>query len=410
MRRQALVICAVTVLAGCSGSSSTGPTTAPTQSTTSSSGVVQPSAPESTRSLAACPPTYSGVVALEASSGHYRWNVCGTEDDSSVVLGADQQSVYLGSISQYGDAVVIVLDAVTGDEQFRLSVPTLNESFHLDALYARGVFAGDGVVVLNIFDGSTVFAVGYDAHTGDELWREPDVGYVIANGADIVVVAEADIGVTDVPGTHRLYRGLDRRTGRELWSFDEAHGSIPSLVDGLLVLPRLSGGEWLPSLAIDIASGKTVWESDAISGLVVRAGESLVGLTFESGESAMVEAVDATAGVGLWDAPAATDFGPQLLVIGWVPGRLVGDEALVYVEQASALAALDAANGEVVWSTAQPGLPVGGLEAGPVALFADDLRLLNASDGSTAWTAMVGDTSRVSNVVVADDSIYVSWN
>ncbi len=418
MRSNAWMLCVAPMLAvACNGSGDSSPpsqeeATSPETTTAVAATTLVTAAP-----LRACPATYSGVVALDVGSGQYIWNHCGAEDVALRVLGAHDGRVFVASSASMpgpndpGTAVV-ALDAGSETSRFDLTIPTMNESYHLDALYVGGPFAADGVIVLSILEGSTIFTVGYDATNGAELWRTSEVeGLVAANADGVVVIAEPSVYDTNVPETHRMMWGLDRRSGEIVWELDEPDTVGISIADDLLVLTRMNRDtQPIPTQVVEALSGRPLWASDGVRGYVVRAGTALVGFDYTSPDGVTVGSVDATSGETLWSQPAAADAGFGAPVGLIVAAPLAGGDGQVYVRTDDGLVALDALTGDEVWSSSAEAAPIMTTPNGLLAVTADELQLIAPADGTTVWAAKLGVTSRVTNVFTEGTTVYVSWN
>lgn len=344
-----------------------------------------------------CGEGVSSVVDLDAASGRDRWTLCANGQETLRVLASDELSVFAASTSSSGDASVVVIGAATGAERFRIDITSTNESDHIDALDARGPLSGDGVIVLTIRRGDGVFVVGYDSSTGVQLWSTPAEGVVVANTERAVVVAHP-VDIVDQVATVRSFIARDRRTGRPMWTVEAAAGLGVAFVDDeLLVLSDTTVDRSQPSIAIDMASGGVVWESDSIGGSVIRVGPVLVGLVVDATGEATVHAVDPLTGRGLWSvADDASGLG----------GPVAGVDA-VYVSNSSALSALDAETGEAIWSIDIRAKPGGATPGAVVVTVGDVIQRRDDSDGDVIWSAAFGDAARVS-VVVTARAVYVS--
>jgi outer membrane protein assembly factor BamB len=366
--------------------------------------------------LRTCPATYPGIVALDGRSGEFIWNHCGAEDAGLRVLGAHDGLVYVATTFMPGPSdpgtAVVALDAGSETPRFELTIPTMNESYHLDALFVGGPFAANGVIVLSILEGPTIFTVGYDATNGAELWRTSEVeGFVAANADGVVVVAEPAIFDTNVPETHRMIWALDRLTGEILWELDDPGAVGISIAEALLVLTRVGRDQQpAPTHVVDALGGTQLWESDGVRGYVVHAGTALVGFEHRSPEEVTVGSVDATSGAPLWSQSAAADGGFPTPVGLVVAAPLAGGDGQVYIRKDAGLVALDAVTGDELWSGGAEAAPIVTTPNGLLALTADELQLLAPADGTPVWSAKLGVTSRVSNVFTDGTTIYVSWN
>jgi outer membrane protein assembly factor BamB len=158
------------------------------------------------------------VAAVDANSGQPRWRYCAESAGFLDVVSATDRIVYavLGSAStSTGLAAdrLVAFDVGDGSMLWTIEIPVLNDGVEMDALQAPGAFAGSGVIVLDILDGNVVWHIGYDASTGEEVWRVAGAeNSVIANTDDLAVVADLYLGEGIGPEIKLV--ALDRRTGR----------------------------------------------------------------------------------------------------------------------------------------------------------------------------------------------------
>lgn len=136
-------------------------------------------------------------------------------------------------------------------------VPDLGER-----LLAGASFPGGTWSARLLAQGGVVYATGrpeasdwalfaLDAVTGDERWRAPEVGALLAIASDAVIIQR--LGREDAPDTVAAI-ALDG-SGAELWQVD-ARAQGRTVVVGNLALVSTSGGP----LAIDLATGAVAWD------------------------------------------------------------------------------------------------------------------------------------------------------
>jgi outer membrane protein assembly factor BamB len=355
------------------------------------------STPTSGESVGARCGESSSISRLDASSGRERWVLCGADQRTLRVLGADERFVYAASIDSSGEANVVAIDIATNDERYQIELSATTESQHLDALEAKGTFSAEGVIALNIRRGGRELVIGYDAVTGAEVWVEAADGAVVANSDRVVVLADSSDTLSEA-ATTRSFTARDRRTGRFMWTVDEPAGLVVASIDDLLVLTDATGTASQPTVAIDVATGRQAWTSTSISGSAVHVGGVVVALPLDGTGSATAGAVDASTGRALW---RSSETVPHL-------GRLIAGGDTVYVTLALELVALDARTGDPRWKTKSSAEPLGVTSDGVIAAVGDALEMLDDSNGSVLWRADIGDPTRVSGVIVTSDAVYVS--
>lgn len=177
-----------------------------------------------------------------------------------------------------------------------------------------------------------------------------------AVGDDILVVQSED-----------AVAALDRMTGEVLWESPiESSGSAPSLVDGVIYTGGLQG-----AVAIDARDGKTIWTFVPVHELEGTPPADFLPQTIVDASVAVINGtVFVSGGVygGLWALDAATGQekwfydtdGGMPAVVSYVDGTLylTADSldlaGMLAGSTVSRLQAVDAATGELAWSTELP--------------------------------------------------------
>ena len=157
-----------------------------------------------------------------------------------LVPAVDGNTLYAADVT----GVVMALDRMTGDVQWK-------KDLELPVSGAVGV--GYGMVMLGTLQGEVV---ALDASTGEEKWRSRVTSEVLAPPAtngDIVVVQTQDDRVI----------GLEASTGEQRWVYDSTPGVLTlrgtgaPLVTNRLAVAGLSTGK---VVALDTQNGVPVWE------------------------------------------------------------------------------------------------------------------------------------------------------
>jgi outer membrane protein assembly factor BamB len=193
---------------GSAGAPTTYDTASNTAATTTNAGATGANSSPSTdvvgaAAVDACPGNASFVASVEPSTGQSAWRWCSDPPSQVSLSGATDELVYVTvdrhAIDQQQVQTwttrLVALDATNGDQRWDIDVPVLNDGVHHDALDAPGPFATDGVIVLDILDGSDVWHIGYDAKTGEELWRKPaGEAAVVANTDAAAILGDLYLG------------------------------------------------------------------------------------------------------------------------------------------------------------------------------------------------------------------------
>jgi outer membrane protein assembly factor BamB len=342
--------------------------------------LTSPAGPVNTPSqvLTEPPVVDANLVALDIASGEPRWDFATTSEAGFEVLAANESTVHAARYVFMSPAhELVALDATSGATKWTMPIPLMNESYERDALYADGAFAGGGVIVLDLMDGTSGATAGFDAETGTERWRvvHSTEMFVTANTERFVVIAEPDYGALD-PGEHIRVAALDRLTGAELWAIDGVFGAIgapwgPRVAPTMLFLPQFNDGVPGDEVALDIETGRELWRSP---GWLLAASTVGVGSTDLTGGGEMFGS-DLTSGTRLWTAPIEIDpVTPPVL-----------DDATAFVRSGSTTTAHDLGTGQERWRVDD----LTPLYASADRLFGVDATVrvvsLAATDGTELW-------------------------
>jgi len=272
------------------------------------------------------------VMALDRGNGDVIWK---QELDLPVsgAVGVGYGMVMLGTLK----GEVIALDATDGEERWRSRVTS--------EVLAPPATNGDVVVVQTQDDR----VIGLDAATGERRWiyeSTPAVLTLRGTGAPIVTNRLAVAGLSS-----GKVIALDTQNGVPVWearvAVPQGRSELERVVDidgGLL----LSGGVIYVSTyqgrvaALDLESGRSLWQRDASSYVGVAHG---FGNVYVSQASGTVEGIDERSSSALWSndsmarrqlsAPevfssyvAVGDFEGYLHLLSQVDGRFVGRERI----------------------------------------------------------------------------------
>ena len=268
------------------------------------------------------------VMALDRMNGDVKWKK-DLELPVSGAVGAGYGLVLLGTLQ----GEVVALDASSGEEKWRSRVTS--------EVLAPPATNGDVVVVQTQDDR----LIGLDASTGDQRWTydsTPGVLTLRGTGAPVVTNHLAVAGLS----TGKVV-ALDTRNGVPVWeqrvAIPQGRSELERIVDidgGLL----LSGGTLYVAsyqgrmAALELESGRVLWQRDASSYAGVAQGFGSVYVSLASGT---VEGVDERSTTALWSndslarrqlsAPevfssyvAVGDIEGYLHLLSQVDGRFVG--------------------------------------------------------------------------------------
>jgi outer membrane protein assembly factor BamB len=340
----------------------------------------------------------TGVLALDRATGERRWATDVTTTDTT---GIDIQPVVAGDLVLVSSVPISLNGIYTGGD--------------------RGV-----VTALDRASGEVVWE--FDTVEGDDVWGNPAVNsgggawyppavdlerglvYVgTANPAPFPGTADHPNG-TSRPGDN-LYTdsvvALDLATGALVWFHqvtqhdifdrDQVHTQLVTLDDGSDVV--VSSGKSGVVVGLDPDDGTVRWETEVGH----HENDDLLEL------DGPTTVAPGTYG-GVLTPPAWSDGVVYLPVVN-APVELLPDATAYFGADVTAgegeVAAVDAATGEVIWSSTVPGQPLGGatvindlvlttlLDGTLVALDRDTgaiVRTLELGAGTNGWMAVVNDT------------------
>lgn len=332
-------------------------------------------------------------------------------------------------------SAVIAVDATSGRELWRVAVARQKLG------WPAGPFAGGGIVVVQVDDPAGPAIVGLNATTGETLWRVTEVelgatapAHAPGPSAVAPLANTDDVVVLSVP-TGLV--GLDRASGRQIWSSDvlllDESGVMaargPAAVDGQTVMiPAASqfvsaydssgatvlvptGGSAL--VAVDASTGAKLWQGPRLDHPTAAEGY-VVGYVRSqgvpsAGPQARVIAVDVATGEQVWSKPGSESYGDL-----WA----IGDGAVYVNDQSSNgppdVVAYELQTGDERWrrSTSDSSVthdPQRVADDAVVVLW-EFLAVLSTTDGTTRWTVSGSQETPMSSVGHDAASIFVSFN
>lgn len=378
----------VVVSPSASTSSPAPPTTAPT------TGAASTSVPVYVPAVPVQGPCDDGefpaVGAVDLVAGAVGWVTCSDAEVWRQTYGV-RDGLLVVAEQQPGAIAMVALDPGDGTERWRRTT-----SFH--RIPAGPIVAAD-VIVLPAEGEGTAGAVGVEALTGRELWRIDEPLDVYGMNDVVVAVTSHSGGVGDEP-----LRGLDRRTGEEMWRSDvvifdnaQSFGSfMPAAVIGDVILVPTQGG----STAVDLTDGSVVWTGSGFDH-AHRIGDMFVTSGPEGPDSSLI-GLDAATGEPQWEVAGRLSYG----------NLLAGGEGVVVALDPMAADAIgyDLTSGEERWRAPafQPQLVVDGTL---ISLWEGAMAAWSVADGSATWSITEPFGTRLMNGVVSDGTtLFVAIN
>jgi eukaryotic-like serine/threonine-protein kinase len=197
------------------------------------------------------------VYAVDAATGARLWAFLPDAQGALCEIGADDQSVYVGTRSHR----VYALDAATGQARWSVDIGRTWTNF--------GIVMGVGSSGDTVYAGATEdlnasgssrrgHVIALDRATGTELWR-----YVTPNDRSDVVGAPRAVGRLLLAGDHygHSFFAVDRFTGKQIWrvptdGYGPSHS--PVVRGGIAYV----GANDRRVYAVDLATGRIRWSTD----------------------------------------------------------------------------------------------------------------------------------------------------
>lgn len=243
-----------------------------------------------------------GLPVKWSGSENIRWKTPLAEPCNSTPIIWDDRVFLTQGLEQGKRRALLALDRKTGKVLWQQEVPCdVEETTHAQNPPCSASPITDGKVVYANFASGGVLACTLD---GKRLWHR-ELGPVLSrwgNGGSPVLYGNLVI-VFHGPGTPSILYGLDRESGRTVWSSEETpinspvfgSWSTPVVVRGEardeLVMPlpggKVGGEGWFKGY--DPASGKALWQIDGLGNEVYAmpildtAGKVIVGVSGHNG-------------------------------------------------------------------------------------------------------------------------------
>ena len=309
-------------------------------------------------------------------------------------LASDGDSLYAADI----EGLVVAMNRETGKVLWEQE---------LDKPVSGGVGAGYGLVLVGTLKGQVI---ALDSATGEVKWQAPVGSEVLsapANNGDVVVVQTQDDHVF----------GLDAATGERRWSYESTpavltlRGTSAPVVTNRLAVAGLSSGK---VVALDIQRGIPVWEQRVamakgrselermvdIDGALLLSGGTLYVVTYQG----QLAALDLQSGRPLWQRDASSYVG------------VAAGFGHVYVSQASGtVEGIDERSTSALWSNdalarRQLSTPVAFSSNVAVGDLEGYLHLLSQVDGRFVGRERVDSDGLRARPLVVGDWLYAYGN
>ncbi|HEY8330654.1 MAG TPA: outer membrane protein assembly factor BamB [Pseudomonas sp.] len=309
-------------------------------------------------------------------------------------LASDGDSLYAADI----EGLVVAMNRETGKVLWEQE---------LDKPVSGGVGAGYGLVLVGTLKGQVI---ALDSATGEVKWQAPVGSEVLsapANNGDVVVVQTQDDHVF----------GLDAATGERRWSYESTpavltlRGTSAPVVTNRLAVAGLSSGK---VVALDIQRGIPVWEQRVamakgrselermvdIDGALLLSGGTLYVVTYQG----QLAALDLQSGRPLWQRDASSYVG------------VAAGFGNVYVSQASGtVEGIDERSTSALWSNdalarRQLSTPVAFSSNVAVGDLEGYLHLLSQVDGRFVGRERVDSDGLRARPLVVGDWLYAYGN
>jgi len=303
---------------------------------------------------------------------------------------------------------LVCLDAATGRERWRATVPAAGESAYTRLTehgYASQTPATDGERVYVFFGKSGVLAFDPD---GRRLWQQ-DVGRGSGRqgfGSAASLVLCGDLVIVNAAVESRSLRALDRSTGRERWRAEG--GGFSNLYQAPLVLTLPDGRrELVLALQNKVAgfepeTGKEIWSvAVSLAGNLAASPVAADGVVYAFGGNQRPATVairtggrgDVTGTHVKWTVPRGPDFGSPVLHAGH----------LYYATARGTAVCLDAETGAEVYQERLRGGP-GGVRTYASPVLADGKLFYATRRAGTLVVAATPVFRLLARNVVADDA------
>ncbi len=329
------------------------------------------------------------IYAVDALDGHKRWvfepELNPEEIDERHLQGMVSSPIVVDGTVYVGfqNGTVYALEASDGQQKWTFDT-------------GGPILSSPTVVGGTVYIGSTdqhLYAL--DAEDGTEKWR-------FKTGSEVISPACVVDDVLLYPSRNHLY-ALDAAAGTELWSFAtdvEEFSSFPTVSRGTVYV----GANERDLYALDVEDGTEKWTAD-IGGRVVWSPSVADGVLYVASADQQMYALDPTDGTEYWKFDAGSSLGSPPLVADDTVYVGVNDRD----DGGSKVYALDASQGDEIWSSNIPGVQTPPTVVGQTlyVCFNPVVYALDTKTGDRKWTLELS-TERpigapISSVTVVED-------
>ena len=201
-------------------------------------------------------------------------------------------------------------------------------------------------------------------------------------------------GVAYVPGGDGVLYALRVLSGAKVWEYKAAEelATVPVVTNGKVLV----GSQSETLFAVDVATGKWVWQyrRDAPSGFTIRGvSQPLVreGLVYMGFADGALVALGLDDGVARWERRLTHSGGQQFLDVDTTP--VMDDAGQLYAASyKDGVYGLDAKTGDILWTSARPGITSLLLSGGVLIATGDgSASALETRQGRLLWTVDLSD-------------------
>ncbi|MFT3836089.1 MAG: PQQ-binding-like beta-propeller repeat protein [Myxococcaceae bacterium] len=207
-------------------------------------------------------------------------------------------------------------------------------------------------------------------------------------------------GVAYVPGGDGVLYAFKARTGDKLWTYNAGEELVtqPVLDNGTVYVASQSD----TLFAVEAATGKWIWQyrRDLPVGFSVRGSARPSvhgGMVYQGFADGSVVALAAKDGATKWERKLTTTGGNQFLDVDTSP-VVDGAGHVFAASYKDGISCLDAKSGDLVWTSARPGI-TSMIPAGGVLYTTGDGRLgaVSVRDGRQLWSIDLSDKKKIDN-------------
>jgi outer membrane protein assembly factor BamB len=343
-------------------------------------------------------PETAAYGAFDLATGTLRWSTCSERAIYRTVAGATAEILITLESKDAGGFDTVARSTADGAELWRrstvagLGVPP-------------GPIGASGVVPVETDAEGEPIVVGVNQSSGDVAWRlEPGLNVVALSDRIVVVAAGVGVPTGSAPPPPAGLRGIDRRTGAEVWRND-----VWFLDESGVGVQR--GGAAITGSFVAVPTGATVTGVNVSTGHVAWTAAQLDHPTGANGvfvgtdaSTHKLRAIAADTGKELWSTTGAAVSYGDLLAVG--DGVVV-----VQMLDSDRSAALDLHSGKTRWEVPTMfGDPQATFGTTAVVLSPSGLTAVSTKTGTTTWLSTNPLGFSVGSVTANQTTLFVSVN